>query len=183
MLILIGGVGFALAGPGAAPAWATSCPGPQLRVSPAVSGPGTKVLVSGFAFGTDCRTGSGPVLGAPQKGVELVVRVGGAEKAVGRIDVGDDYDFVISVQVPPSLGTGTGSVIAVLSDHPPVSAPLEVAGAPGDAGDQPYIDFTQANVARSMSGSGFPWAWIALGIVVGGAGVVLVTTIVGRRRV
>lgn len=154
-------------------------------MSPSVAGPGTTVLVIGRYFVDGCNDTGGPPP-PPLRDVELVVRVGDAEKAVGRIDVADDYDFVINVQVPPSLGTGSGAVIAVLHgqyESLPVSAPLEVAGSLGDAGDRPYIDFTQENVARSMSGSRVPWAWIALGFVVGAAAVLLVTTVVGRRRV
>jgi hypothetical protein len=179
MLILAGVACVALVGPGAAPASA-SCAGPQLSISPSVAGPGTKVVVTGRNFVDGCNDTGGSAPG-PLKGVELVVRVGDAEKAVGRIDVADDFDFVIDVQVPPSLGMGTGSVIAVLpgqADRPPVSAPLEVAGPPGDLGDWPYLDFSHAR-----SGSAVPWAWIALGALVGGAGVLLVTTIAGRRRV
>ena len=71
------------------------------------------------------------------------VRVGDQEKAVGRIHVGADYDFVIPLHIPPSLGTGTGAILARYENDPvgpPVQVSIEVAGTEGDHGDQPYFE-------------------------------------------
>jgi hypothetical protein len=161
---------------------AASCVGPQLFVSPEVTAPGTLVTVSGFAFTPDCNDsgppGQGP--GDPYENVEFVVRVGESEKAVGRLDVSPDLDFVTQVHIPPSLGTGAAEILATTGGSSPEvldRVPLEVVGAPRDTGDFPYIDFTQ----ERASFGGIPWSWVGLGVAIG-ASVTLLVGWLARRR-
>lgn len=142
-------------------AGAKSCAGPKLLSEKSTVAPGTTVFVSGWGFATCPESGQQK----PATGVELVVRVDGAEKAIGSIDVGSDFDFVLSVHMPPSLGTGEGAIVARWERRPggPVEAsvPITVAGSPGDTGDRPYFEID----ARDTSSPS--WLWLGLALLVG----------------
>jgi hypothetical protein len=176
LLRVLGVAGLVLCaiGTAASPAAATSCSGPEMSVTPSTIAPGTTTLLSGYAFGTDC-TNSG--LGPPAEDVEIVVRVGNKEKVVGQVDVGADYDFVIDVHIPPSLGTGSGAITA-RSDTllRSVEVPIEVAGSEGDHGDRPYAEWDGTG-----PDPGVPWGWIAAGAAGGAALMLGLVAIVGRR--
>mgnify|MGYP003460939577 FL=1 len=145
----------------AAPAGASSCAGPELIAAEPAVAPGTTVLVSGWRFAT-CPASGDP---EPATDVELLVRVNDQEKAVGSIDVSADFDFVLDLHIPPSLGTGEGAIIARWEGRPggPVdtSVPITVAGSPGDAGDRPYFEIG----ARKPSSP--DWLWLGLALLVG----------------
>jgi hypothetical protein len=146
---------------GSAPVAATSCASPQLLVAEPVVAPGTTVIVSGWGFATCPESGDAE----PLTGVELLVRVDDAEKAIGVIDFGPDADVVLDLHIPPSLGTGDGTIVArwigrqgILAE---AAAPITVAGSPGDTGDRPFFEIE----ARDSSSP--EWLWLGLATLLG----------------
>ena len=170
-----------VAGPGIGPAGA-DCSGPTLAVAPATAAPGQRITIAGTYFGTDCNdTGRpGPVLGTPQRDIELWVQVGEGSRQVAVVDAGSGYDFAIDVAVPPSLGVGAAEVQArsaegVLMTARP--APFDVVGDPIGSADLPVVQ----QPATDGTGGGVPWGWVGLGAVVGAVLALGTVAVVGRR--
>ncbi len=167
----------------AAPA-AANCVGPEISVSPSTVAPGGLVTVKGQHFGTDCNdTGRpGPVLGDPQNGIQVSVRVGDAEKLVAVVEAASDYSFELEVSVPPSLGEGSGEVIVQQATETPtdnLSAPVEVTGSPVQADDAALI---QVSGVPATDDDGPSWAVIGLAILLAVLGAVGLGFVIGRRR-
>ncbi len=163
---------------------AASCVGPEITVSPSTVAPGGLVTVKGRHFGTDCNdTGqAGPVLGDPQNGIQVSVRVGEAEKLVAVVEAASDYSFEVEVSVPPSLGEGSGQVIVqqaseTLTDN--LSAPVEVTGTPVRANDAALI---QVSGVPATGDDGPSWAVIVLAVALAALGGVGLGFAIGRRR-
>lgn len=88
------------------------CSGPQLSISKLTVASGSEVVLSGRAWGTACNDtgGSGPVLGSPARGVEVVFVQGGTRVPLGEVSADSDYRFVLPVEIPAAAVAGPATI-------------------------------------------------------------------------
>jgi len=96
---------------------AADCAGPTLQYETGEFAPGGLVRVTGSAFGNNCYdTGPPPegegVLGVPVSDIEILLVQGDMEWVVAMGNAGNDYSFIVEVQIPLDASPGEARITA-----------------------------------------------------------------------
>jgi hypothetical protein len=150
----------------------------SITASPSQVPPGGAIVVQGEQFGDRCSVGGSEALGRPLDGVEPVAVVRGEERTVAVVDADEAYGFTVEVQVPPSLGEGSGEIRAVVRDEPAmgdVGALVDVRGEAVATRDAELVHV-------DLPGPGSSRWWLGLAVLGVLAALLALRTLVWRRR-
>jgi|GEM_PF-2296820 len=95
----------------------SACASPSLSIDTKTVTVEGELLVTGQNFGTKCYDEETPplgegVLGLPNQDIEIVMTQSDAAILVARGNAGNDYNFVVTVKLPPEFTTGVLTVTA-----------------------------------------------------------------------